>query len=89
MDLTYKNYIAYSEGDRFNLYEKVMAIAKSDTKNHKKGDKYETEVLIGYGYKYENLVRRIATEELHKDNVIIPLGDYVTLFNDVLKQIKL
>ena len=69
MELTYKNYRAVSEGDRFNLF------------NGKK--------LIGYGFRYEGLCRRIATEELSLRNEVLPLRDYVGLFRAVLETITL
>ena len=89
MELTYKNYRAVSEGDRFNLYRMVEVTAKKDTINYKKGEVYDQEVLLGYGYTYEGLCRRIATEELSLRNEVLPLRDYVGEFRGVLETITL
>ena len=88
MNLKYKNYIAYSEGDRFNLYEIKEMVAQKETKNHSIGDKYNSEMLIGYGYTYDGLVRRIASQELNNMEITLELGEYVSAFSDVLNEIK-
>ena len=89
MELTYKNYRAVSEGDRFNLYRTMRVTAKKDTVNYKKGEVYDQEALLGYGYTYEGLCRRIATEELSLRNDVLPLRDYVGEFRGVLETITL
>jgi len=64
MNLTFKNYIAESDEDRFNLYKTKTVTATKDSEKHKTGDKYEINVLIGYGYTFESLLKRITYDML-------------------------
>lgn len=91
MDLTYKQYIAHSEDDRFNLYEVVEYTCRiHDSKDgHKFGDVYTKEVNIGYGYRYEGLIAKIARLELAADKQTYKLHEYIAMFQAIVKTITL
>lgn len=88
MKLTYKNYIAKSDGDRFNLTQIKHLTAKEDGKKYKKGEKYTTEVLIGYGYYFENLLKKIITLELSNGENTLSIAEYIDEYKSLLEQIK-
>lgn len=89
MELTYKNYVAKSEDDRFNLYILKPAVAAQDGLKHKAGEKYTKEWIIGYGYSYQGLVNKIARLELAARQETHQLHEYVEMFNQVVTRITL
>ena len=87
MKLTYKNYTAEEEEGRFNLYKDVEMKATKDTERLKKGDEYTNRVLIGYGFTFERLLKRITESELstRKD---MTLHGYIYNFKAVLDDLR-
>lgn len=87
MKLLFEDYEARSFEDRFDLYFRTEVIAKEDGKQHKKGDAYSSYRLVGYGYEYPSLVRRIAQDILTRQDRTIDLSEYATEFNVVVDKI--
>jgi len=87
MKLTFKNYTAISDGDRFDLYKTKTVTATEKSKEHKAGDKYETTILIGYGYTFESLLKRITADTLsEKDTMTIV--EYIKEFKVIVNEIS-
>ena len=86
MEIVYKNYIAKEENNRFNLSKKEMVTATRDTKNIKKGDRYEAEIFIGYGYTFERMLRRIAEDIMSKESKL-EIKEYIVKFKEIVKEI--
>lgn len=85
MKLTYENYVAYSDDGRFNLYKIVMAKAEKDSEIRKKGEKYESESLVGYGYTFETLVKRIITDVVISNEDVTTLKEYIKAYREASK----
>jgi len=88
MKLFFKNYIAEEEQGRFNLYKDVDMIATRDTPNYEKGEEYVDKQLIGYGYTFERLMRRMA-EDIVAQSDVTTLRGYIDEFNKVIDSINL
>jgi len=86
MKIQFKNYTAEADSGRFNLSKTITMTAKTDTKTRKKGEKYKGEVLIGYGYSFESLLHRIATD-ITSEGDIKTISQYINEYKETLKQI--
>ena len=88
MNIKYKNYYAEDIDGRFDLFEERDWVANKDGKEYKKGDKYKKMVVMGYGYRFENLLRKIVDLELSKQRKVVSVQEYIGEFkrvSDVLK----
>jgi len=81
-NLKYKNYILKPEGTTFNLYE-VRVPQKT-----KKTKKDFIEVLIGYNYSFEGVVKKMILLEIVKDEKITTLQDYLREFKRLNRELK-
>ena len=88
MELKYKNYKILPENGRFNLFEIKATTIKKNTTKYKKGDKVKIINFIGYGFTFENLLKRIITNELEKKKEIITLKQYIDTFKEELEIIN-
>ena len=80
MKLKFKKYIAEEDNGRFNLSKLVMATSI-------KGERYETLSVIGYGYTFERLLRRMA-EDIVSEKDIHTIKEYIDEFKDVIDELK-
>ena len=76
MELKYKNYIARSEGDRFNLTE-IRNLQKKD------GTPTDRETVIGYSYRFENMVKNIVDLEVAKNEDVTTLQGYIKAWKEI------
>ena len=81
MNLVYKNYIAKSNEDRFDLFE----IKRQ--KNQKTKKISTVEVLIGYSFHLNQIVTRIAQLELDKKKDTIEIKEYIRQLRVLIKKI--
>ena len=80
MKLKFKKYIAEEDNGRFNLSKLVVATSK-------KGERYETLSVIGYGYTFERLLRRMA-EDIVSEKDIHTIKEYIEEFKVVIDELK-
>jgi len=71
MELYYGNYIIEEEKGRFNLYEK----------------REKSNIVIGYGYTFERMLRRLTHELVAKKDITTIRG-YIDEFKCVLDEIE-
>ena len=88
MTIEYKDYKAVCNDSRFDLYQVKTMVAEKDTKKFKKGDTYEKEITIGYGYSFESLLRRIVEAELERKHKVITIREYIEEFGKEMKKLK-
>ena len=92
MDIVYKNYKAYAERGRFNLYKEKRQKAMQDTKNHKKGDIIKTEISIGFGLRFESVIENIIKDKLADKKIVVTVKEYLEQYkkmkNEILDSLK-
>lgn len=72
MNLKFKNYFIEADGDRFNLYT---------LKEGKKGN-YKSN--IGYGYRFVEALKKIATLETAKKENITTIYHYIEEYHNII-----
>ena len=87
MEIKYKNYTAKESDGRFDLSFTTKIKAKEDTIHRKKGDEYEIETVVGFGYTFETLIRRIIENELSQNNEVMSLKEYINEFKELKNEI--
>ena len=55
---------------------------KIDGKQYKKGEKYQAEYNIGYGYRLESAIKEIVYQNLGKKEDVVSLEKFLELFNE-------
>ena len=87
MKLTYKNYICKEIEGRFDLWELKTLTAPETTTNLKKGQVYQKEFIIGYAFKFENLLQRIVELEIKSRCSTLTLKEYIIRYKEILNEI--
>jgi hypothetical protein len=74
--------------ERFNLSRLITAIAKKDlVDGTKKGESFEKEEAIGWGYTLENALNVIISYELIKKDDITSINGYLKEYRAVKKEL--
>jgi hypothetical protein len=97
MKIIYKEYTLQPDViavERFNLSRTIKVTATKDIKGGcKKGDTYDKEETLGYGYRLEEGLKQIIAFELIKNDDTVDLKGYLLAYkkinNELLKAIEL
>jgi hypothetical protein len=86
--ITYKNYTAKPSGNKFNLFITEEKECLKDTKDKKRGESYPVKRNLGYGLNFDQMIEKIAQNEILSKQDVISLPDYIISFRNSIDEIK-
>ena len=74
-----KYVIELNDTGSYDLYKKVIR------KKNDSNETYESVQNIGYGFRFENVLKRIATNNLADKDITVSIKEYIQLYTKAIK----